>query len=65
MFEPVLFLKQDVWRNSLSSSCLLCVMMMMMMMMEIGEADVVHGVDYSDSNSKDNSNTLMRLKQNT
>ena len=63
MFEPVLFLKQDVWRNSLSSSCLLCVMMMTLM--EIGEADVVHGVDYSDSNSKDNNNTLMRLKQNT
>ena len=65
MFEPVLFLKQDVWRNSLSSSCLLCVMMMMMTLMEIGEADVVHGVDYSNSNSKDNNNTLMRLKQNT
>ena len=64
MFEPGLFLKQDVWRNSLSSSCLLCVMMMMTIM-EIGEADVVHGVDYSNSNSKDNNNNLMRLKQNT
>jgi hypothetical protein len=59
-FERGLFLKPDALRNSLSSNCRLYVMMMTMV-----EVGVARNVNYSNSNSKDNNNTLMRIKQNT
>ena len=60
VFERGLFLKLVAWRSSLSSNCLLIAMVMTIV--EIGVALVVHDMNCSNSNSKDNNNALMANK---